>query len=58
MKLGLILSLYLWVSIIFGVCASVDLLTWNIYGLIVDLIGIFIYSALAVFTLKAYLKNE
>lgn len=58
MKLGLILSFYMWSAIIFGVCASVDLFSWDIYGLIVDLVGVFIYSALTVFTLKPYLKNE
>lgn len=58
MKLGLYLSLYLWAAIIFGVYTSVNFINWNICGMIVDAVGIFIYSGLTVFTLKAYLKNE
>lgn len=58
MKLGLILSFYFWSAIIFGMYTSVNFLNGNICGIIIDAIGIFIYSALVVFTLKAYLKNE
>lgn len=58
MKLGFILSFYLWVSIVFGVYTSVNFLNGNICGVIIDAVGIFVYSALTIFTLKAYLRDE